>query len=152
MTPHALRRTVADRGARRILFFFMATVTAVALLLGYRTSTGASAATGVVATAGTTGAAKAPGAATYTGDVVQTRWGPVQVAITVTGGTVTAADAVVVPSSNARDVAINARAVPVLDAEVLQAQSAQIDTVSGATVTSDGYITSLQSALDAAGL
>jgi uncharacterized protein with FMN-binding domain len=88
----------------------------------------------------------------FTGDAVDTRWGVVQVEVTVQDGKVTAADAVQVPSGNHRDEEINAYAVPVLNQEVLDAQSAGIDTVSGATVTSDGYVQSLQSALDAAHL
>ena len=75
-----------------------------------------------------------------------------QVKVTVKNGKVTAADVVQVPNENFRDQEINSYAVPVLNQEVLDAQSAGIDTVSGATVTSDGYIQSLQSALDAAHL
>ena len=89
---------------------------------------------------------------TYTGDAVDTRWGPVQVQITVAAGKVTAAQAVQYPNNNGRDVEINSYALPVLSQEVVQQQSAQIDTVSGATVTSDGYLQSLQSALDQAHL
>jgi uncharacterized protein with FMN-binding domain len=74
------------------------------------------------------------------------------VQVTVENGKVTAADATKVPDGNHRDQEINAYAVPVLNQEVLDAQSAGIDTVSGATVTSDGYIQSLQSALDTAHL
>ena len=55
-------------------------------------------------------------------------------------------------SLNGRDVEINAQALPVLRQETLAKQSADIDAVSGATVTSDGYKESLQSALDAAKL
>jgi len=91
-------------------------------------------------------------AGTFTGDAVDTRWGPVQVRVTVQDGKVTAADVVQVPDGNHRDQEINAYAVPVLNQEVLDAQSAGIDSVSGATVTSDGYVQSLQSALDAAHL
>jgi len=87
---------------------------------------------------------------TYTGDVVQTRWGPVQVEITVKGGKITAAQAVEYPDGNGRDQQINAYALPLLAQEVVQAQSATIDAISGATVTSDGYISSLQSAVDQA--
>jgi uncharacterized protein with FMN-binding domain len=76
----------------------------------------------------------------------------VQVQITVTGGKVTDAQAVVYPNGNGRDVEINSYALPVLSQEAVQQQSAQIDTVSGATVTSDGYVQSLQSALDQAHL
>jgi uncharacterized protein with FMN-binding domain len=56
------------------------------------------------------------------------------------------------PNNNGRDQEINARALPVLIQETLDAQNANIDMVSGATVTSDGYLESLQSALDKAGL
>ncbi|GAB3680387.1 hypothetical protein GCM10025868_40580 [Angustibacter aerolatus] len=75
-----------------------------------------------------------------------------QVSITVAGGKITAAQTVQVPSDNFRDQEINSYAVPVLNSEVVAAQSADIDTVSGATVTSDGYKESLQSAIDAAHL
>jgi uncharacterized protein with FMN-binding domain len=92
------------------------------------------------------------GTKTYTGEVADTRWGPVQVKITVTNGKIAAAQTIQVPDGNPRDQEINSYAVPVLNQEVLQAQSAQIDAVSGATVTSDGYIQSLQSAVDQAHL
>ena len=55
-------------------------------------------------------------------------------------------------TATAEDQEINAQALPVLVQETLDAQSAKIDMVSGATVTSDGYLASLQSALDEAGL
>ena len=56
------------------------------------------------------------------------------------------------PWSNGKDQQINGRAVPVLNAEVVDAQSAGIDMVSGATYTSEAYIRSLQSAIDQANL
>ncbi len=87
-----------------------------------------------------------------TGDAVDTRWGPVQVRVSLSGSRITAVEAIVVPDSNPRDREINSFAVPVLTQEALDAQSAQIDTVSGATYTSEGYAGSLQSALDKAGL
>jgi len=86
------------------------------------------------------------------GSAVSTRWGLVQVQVTVSGGRVVDVTTIALPNGNNRDAVINARAVPVLRAEALAAQSARIDTVSGATVTSRGYISSLQSALDAAHL
>jgi len=92
------------------------------------------------------------GDGTYTGDAVETRWGTVQVEITVENGKIASADAVQFPNGNPKDQQINAYAVPALNAEVVQAQSASIDAVSGATVTSGGYIESLQSAIDAAHL
>jgi uncharacterized protein with FMN-binding domain len=76
----------------------------------------------------------------------------VQVQITVADGKITAAEAVQYPTNNGKDQQINAYAVPKLNQEVTAAQSASIDAVSGATVTSDGYIQSLQSAIDQANL
>lgn len=72
--------------------------------------------------------------------------------ITVSGGQITAAEAIEYPNNDRHDQQINAYAIPILNAEAVEAQSASIDAVSGATVTSDGYITSLQSAIDAANL
>ena len=165
---------------RRILFVLMSTLAVVVLLFGYRTSTPSpavpgtsavaaagsgtdsstgsstgSAATTVPAAPSSSGSGSSSGASgteTVTGRTVQTRWGPVQVRVTVTGGQLTVVDALQVPSGNSKDVRINRAAVPVLEREALQAQSADIDAVSGATYTSEGYITSLQSALDQAGL
>jgi len=94
----------------------------------------------------TTGAA-----ATVTGSVAQTRWGPVQVQITVAGGRITDVAVLQYPHENGKDEQINARALPILIDETLTAQNADIDMVSGATITSQGYVDSLQSALDRAG-
>ena len=91
-------------------------------------------------------------ATVVTGSVASTRWGPVQVQLTVSGGKITAVHVVQQPDGNRRDEEINAYAVPTLVQETLDAQSAQIDMVSGATVTSEGYLQSLQSALDQAHL
>jgi uncharacterized protein with FMN-binding domain len=74
------------------------------------------------------------------------------VKLTVSSGKITDVSVLQYPNGNGRDQEINARALPVLIQETLKAQSASIDMVSGATVTSDGYLTSLQSALDKAGL
>ncbi|MEU7977468.1 FMN-binding protein [Micromonospora sp. NPDC049081] len=92
------------------------------------------------------------GGGSYDGSVAQTRWGPVQVRITVAGGRITDVTALQVPDGNFRDQQINDYAVPILRQAALTAQSARIDTVSGATVTSDGYRESLQAAIDAAHL
>lgn len=84
------------------------------------------------------------------GAAASTRYGPVQVEVTLTGGVITAVDAIQYPTENPKDQQINARAIPVLQTQVLKAQSAAISGVSGATYTSNGYAKSLQSALDAA--
>jgi uncharacterized protein with FMN-binding domain len=118
------------------------------------TSSGASRSSGSSASSGssTTNGSTANGAGTYDGSVVETRFGPVQVEITVADGKVTDVTALQLPSDDRRSASISSRAEPLLRSEALSAQSANIDGVSGATYTSSGYAESLQSALDAAGL
>jgi uncharacterized protein with FMN-binding domain len=89
---------------------------------------------------------------TFTGDPADTRWGTVQVQITVSNGTITQVTPVQYAQDNPRDAEINSYALPVLGQEAISAQSANIDMVSGATVTSGGYLQSLQSAIDKAHL
>ena len=93
-------------------------------------------------------ASASTGTTTVTGDAVNTRYGPVQVKVTFSGSTITAVETVQSPSGNGRDIEINDQALPILQQEALASQSANIDTVSGATYTSEGYIQSLQSAID----
>jgi uncharacterized protein with FMN-binding domain len=147
---------------RRITLWLFSTVAALVLLFSYRTSTaGPDGGTAVAAAPQAQGGDAASGGGstsgsgggkTYAGSVAQTRWGPVQVSITVSGGKITDVAVPTYPSGNGRDVEINARALPVLRQETLDKQSADIDAVSGATVTSDGYKESMQAALDAAHL
>ncbi|MEU7379442.1 FMN-binding protein [Streptomyces sp. NPDC042207] len=89
-------------------------------------------------------------ARTVTGDTAQTDYGPVQVRITVSDGRITKAEAVQAPQGGVSGQK-SELAVPKLNQEAVAAQSADIDTVSGATYTSGGYKKSLQSALDKAG-
>ncbi|MCJ1705544.1 FMN-binding protein [Rathayibacter sp. VKM Ac-2926] len=89
---------------------------------------------------------------TYTGTAVSTRYGDVQVAITVAGGAITDVTALQLTDKENRSVSISNRAAPILRSEVLAAQSADVASVSGATYTSDAYLDSLQSAIDQAGL
>jgi uncharacterized protein with FMN-binding domain len=110
------------------------------------------AATGPGGSAGPASAGSVSGAATYDGAAADTPYGPVQVELQVSGGKIVAATAIQYPESGGRDREINSYAIPVLQQETVAAQSARIDTVSGATFTSDGYLQSLQSALDAAHL
>jgi uncharacterized protein with FMN-binding domain len=86
----------------------------------------------------------------YTGEDVSMRYGDVQVRLVVSGGRITDVQAVVLPSDRARSAYISQVAGPMLHDEVLQAQSAQIDSLSGATYTSDAYAQSVQAALDKA--
>ena len=86
---------------------------------------------------------------TLDGPTVNTRWGPVQVeAVVSSSGQICDVDAIQSPNSHRRSVAINNNALPILHKQVMNAQSANINGVSGATVTSTGYVRSLQAILD----
>jgi uncharacterized protein with FMN-binding domain len=88
----------------------------------------------------------------YTGQAVETPYGVVQVAVTTTGKHIDSVRLVQLTAFDAQSQQINSYAAPILVQETTAAQSARIDTVSGATYTSDGYLQSLQSALDQAGI
>jgi uncharacterized protein with FMN-binding domain len=103
-------------------------------------------------TGGTGGAAQSTTARTFTGAVDNTQYGPMQVAITVSGKTITKVTVVQETNAGGPSSSIDAMAIPKLTSEALAAQSARIDAVSGASYTSAGYIQSLQSAIDQAGL
>ena len=156
---------------RRIVTTILSTISIMVLLFSYHTSSsnaGVSASPVVQqpASSGSTSQSRsstttssstkksgtATQSATYTGQSADTQWGPVQVQLTVQGGKITRSRAVQYPQGTNTDAQINGYALPILDQEVVQKQSASIDTVSGATVTSDGYLQSLQSAIDQAHL
>ncbi|AKG46661.1 FMN-binding domain protein [Streptomyces xiamenensis] len=88
---------------------------------------------------------------TFTGKSIDTPFGPVQVAVTLDQGRITGVRALRTPGGDPRSEAIAAESVPRLTQEVLRAQSVHVDAVSGASYTSQGYLDSLQSALDQAG-
>ena len=88
--------------------------------------------------------------AVVTGQIVDTNYGPVQVQIKLSGSKISDIQALQLPNDRSRSAQISSFAAPQLRLEALSAQSARIDTVSGATYTSDGYAQSLQSALDRA--
>ncbi|WP_030945746.1 FMN-binding protein [Streptomyces sp. NRRL S-646] len=152
---HALKK---NRPLRRIVLASAATVSGMVLLLSLKPHSTPDVGLAVPApssssssgTSGGSGGSTTTVTKTVTGDTIQTRWGPVQVKITVKSGKLTEVTAVQYPTDNPRDQEINSFALPRLRSEALQAQSADIDTVSGATYTSDGYRQSLQSALDSA--
>jgi uncharacterized protein with FMN-binding domain len=87
---------------------------------------------------------------TVTGAVETTMYGPMQVKVTLEGQKITNVAVVQETNDGQESQSIDAFSIPKLTAETLAAQSARIDTVSGATQTSTGYIGSLQSALDQA--
>jgi len=158
---------------KKIVLALAGTVSVVVLLFGYDTSTSGPMATtsqSSVISGGTGSSGTGPSGtgssdsgssdsgssgtgsstSTVTGDVAQTRWGPVQVELTLDGDTITNVSVVQYPNGNGKDQEINTYALPILVQETIDAQSSDIDMVSGATVTSVGYQQSLQSAIDQA--
>jgi uncharacterized protein with FMN-binding domain len=160
---------------RRVILAICATAVALVLLLSFKThtqtglgsspaaalgtptpgdgATGASTSASPSNSGHTNGGTAAGGAAkTVTGAAWPTIYGDVQVQITVKSGKITAVNALEYPEGTPRDQQINSYAIPQLNHETLAADSAHIDTVSGATYTSGGYVGSLQNALDKAGI
>lgn len=160
---------------KRILLWLLSTFSVLVLLFGYHTSTSGPAAlsssTSIISgstypsssgssSSSSSGSSSSTGdggsspssASTVSGDVASTQWGPVQVELTIASGEITDVSVLQYPSGNPKDVEINNYALPTLIQETLDAQGSSIDMVSGATVTSTGYVQSLQSALDRAGL
>ena len=148
----------------RIVMWLAVTAVMLVLLFAYKTSLGSATPAphaqppGVVsqpADSSHPGASGRPDsqdgrAVVVNGSVARTRWGPVQVQVTISAGRITDVRTLIYPSGNGHDTAINTYALPQLRREVFAAQSAHIDSISGASVTTDGYRESLQAALDAA--
>ena len=112
-----------------------------------------SSSSGSLATSSTT-TAKSSGSGvsgTFVGSTSETIYGPVQVEIVITNGKITQAKALTYPTESFRDQQINSQAIPWLAQETIQAQSANIQGVGGASYTTQGWVTSLQSALSKAG-
>jgi uncharacterized protein with FMN-binding domain len=124
---------------------------------GTGTSTGGSTSgsgTSGGSSSGSTGSTASNGAAkdgTFNGSTAQTPFGPMQVAAVISGGKLTDVKVLQRTNQGGRSVQISNQADPMLRSEVLQAQSAKVSTIGGATYTSEGYLQSLQSALDQAG-
>jgi uncharacterized protein with FMN-binding domain len=89
---------------------------------------------------------------TLTSAVVPNQYGNVQLQVTVANGKITSVQALQLPNGDSKSVEINTYAAPILQQSALTAQSANFNAVSGATYTSEGYKTALQSALDQARL
>jgi len=96
------------------------------------------------------GNSQAAAARTVTGTVANTQYGPMQVQLTLTGQKITKVTVLQRTNDGSESDEIDSNAIPKLTSETLAAQSAQINAVSGASYTSQGYIQSLQSALDQA--
>jgi uncharacterized protein with FMN-binding domain len=116
-----------------------------------RASAGASPMRAKASASAGTGSGSSMATRTITGAVESTMYGPMQVKVTLAGTRITNVAVVQETNDGQESQQIDSSAIPKLTAETLTAQSARIDTVSGATQTSTGYIGSLQSALDMAG-
>jgi uncharacterized protein with FMN-binding domain len=134
---------------RRVILAVTATVAGLVALLSFKTH---SSSERTVASPQPSGAQPAaslpPGERAITGNVANTAYGPVQVQVVVATTKIVKVNVLEQPESTSRDLQIGQFAFPKLIGETLSAQSARIDSVSGATYTSGGYIKSLQSALD----
>jgi uncharacterized protein with FMN-binding domain len=158
----ALLASCATTGG--LAYFFAGTNTsqASAPIPGLAAPIAATAATSTTIASPSTTTAIAPTAATATtvaaadavvafdGDTIQTKFGPVQVQAQIQNGILVAVAIIQYPDGDGKSVRINQRALPELQSEALTAQSAEVDTVSGATYTSNAYAKSLQSAIDEA--
>jgi uncharacterized protein with FMN-binding domain len=161
----------------RILLAICGTIVGLVALLSFKTNSIATGSHALPSAAlpSSTSAAPTPGAATSTaappnpsgtrssasaassvrtiaGSSVQTRYGIVQVQVVVAGTKIQNVSFLQLTADDPRSQEINDQAGPILLQETLSAQSSTIDTVSGATYTSEGYLQSLQSALDQAGI
>ena len=139
---------------KRGAFALALTAFALVLLLNFQTPAEMAAVGGTTTRPGTagTGTVQVSGTKTVDGPTVNTRFGPVQVSVTVSNGKITDITAVQLPTGDRRSASISSRVEPTLRSQALQAQSATIDGVSGATYTSVAYARSLQAALDSAGI
>ncbi|AZI58236.1 FMN-binding protein [Nakamurella antarctica] len=157
---------------RKITLAMFSTVSALVLLFSYKTSTvggpltltsiGAARIVSAGAADESAASAKAvtapsnavtpvaPAALVVDGAAVRTEYGNVQVEATIADGKISSVKIIDYPNQQREDRQINSIAVPQLQSQALAAQSARVDGVSGATYTSEGFIQSLQSALDAA--
>lgn len=147
---------------RRITLVIVGTIVGLVLLFSYRTSTSGSTTSSTAARPGVVRSANpAPsgtssstngsssGSTIANGSAENNGYGTVQVRVRISGGRIANVSTLSLPTDpHSRQ--INAYAVPELRKEVLKAQSAHVNTVSGATLTSEAYLTSVQAALDAA--
>ena len=154
---------------RRIIFAVCGTVAGLAMLLSFKSHTSAGAVTSTAGAANTkpfgqasasasaspssggSGVLSTTGGRQLTGQVANTAYGPVQIQLTLVQNKITKVSVLQQPENTANDIRIGNFAFPKLISETLTAQSAKIDSVSGATYTSGGYIKSLQSILDGSG-
>ena len=128
------------------------TTTAAGTTSGSSSSSTSSATTDTSSQGATTApVASGPADGTYDGSVVNTRFGTVQVQAVISGGKITDVVAVKLTDTDRKSVAISQQVAPMVRSEVLTAQSAKVANISGGTYTTQAYLQSLQSALDAAG-
>ncbi|MDQ1425254.1 MAG: hypothetical protein QOD72_2752 [Acidimicrobiaceae bacterium] len=153
---------------RRALPTLIVTLGGLALLLNFHTAGSAGRRVGAIPTTATTpaaGSSPPPGPTTRTtpttkpggagggarqldGPVISTQFGDIQVRVILRNGKIADVQPLQMPFDRRRSQEISQAAAPLLHDEVLQAQSAQIDLISGATYTSDAFQRSLQAALD----
>ncbi len=88
---------------------------------------------------------------TYVGDIANTSWGDIQVQVAIDNNRIASISAVLYPEDRPLSTKINRLAMPMLEQEAVRVQSAEVALVTGATVSSEGFIESLENALSRAG-
>jgi uncharacterized protein with FMN-binding domain len=147
--PIVLSATVA--GVVGVLSFHPREPAQTAAVASGSTSSGAAGSSGSGSGSSSASGSSSSGKQTATGDAISTVYGDVQVRVTVEGGKITEIEALQLQDGDPRSAQISSSAEPLLRESALAKQSADVDAVSGATVTSAGYEASLQSALDMLG-
>lgn len=98
--------------------------------------------------AGAAGPAKGQYAdGTYTGPAVDAYYGLMQIQAIINGGRLTSIKVLRYPNDRSTSIYINRQALPMLRDEVIRAQSANVDIISGATLSSEAFIRSLGAAM-----
>ncbi len=160
---------------RRVILAIVGTVAGLVALLSFKSHTPSVSAASVATSGGTGGAGGASssssstatvpgefpmgslagqltaGETVVTGHVGNTVYGPVQIQLVMKNSKIVKVAVLKQPMETVNDIQIGAFAFPKLIGETLTAQTAHIDSVSGASYTSAGYVASLQSALDQRG-
>lgn len=144
-TPGTVSSAVADPSPGTTANSTPDTTTTTPGTTGSTSTSTPAATTGTVSNSGTK-------SGTYTGDAETSQFSTIQVQVTVTANKITAINLVQDSDNEEHSAQVDAYAIPILKSEALSAQSANIDSVSGATFTTQSYTASLQSALDKAGL
>ncbi len=131
------------------LIYSLTHAQASALAPSTTNSSSSSTSTGSTSSSGASGSAASTKYkdGSYTGSVADAQWGYIQVKAVISGGKITDVQFLQYPNDRNRSIEINSYADPQLTQEAIQAQSAQVDVITGATDSSEAFMQSLGDAL-----